>query len=361
MLKIINIHKKFSSQTVLSGIDLEIQDGEFFSLLGPSGCGKTTLLRIIAGLESATSGEMYFDQQRLDTCGPQKRPFNMVFQRYALFPHLTVFDNVAFGLRIKGVELNSLKSRVEESLKQVGLWELKDRKPETLSGGQQQRVALARAVVNRPKMLLLDEPLSALDKKMREHMQLELRNIQKQVGITFIFVTHDQEEALALSDRIAVMHQGRLEQVSSAKLLYGRPETLFVAQFVGDSGAISGEASPIKHAAYNTELKFAENLNIKGIGNITNKTDAIAIVRPENVRLDLRLDIVDAQDNENILRGKIIANTFKSHFTEIQVVTVNNQILKSHIKEQDYPASFMLGQNVLLRFNSNDTFIFAKN
>ena len=243
MLRVVNISKNFGNQTnALNNVSLDVKSGEFFSLLGPSGCGKTTLLRIIAGFETASSGELYWNDLRVDHIRPQSRPFNMVFQRYALFPHLTVFENVAFGLRVKHVDSKSTKGRVENALNLVGLWSHRDRLPETLSGGQAQRIALARAIVNEPKILLLDEPLSALDQKMREYMQTELRELQQRLGITFIFVTHDQEEALALSDRIGVMNNGFLEQVATPEELYERPNTHFVAQFVGSMGSIRGSA-----------------------------------------------------------------------------------------------------------------------
>lgn len=251
MLEIINITKSFAEQTpnsptaqaqplALDQINLKINEGEFFSLLGPSGCGKTTLLRIIAGLEQPTSGDLLLDSKSMNMIPAQRRPFNMVFQRYALFPHLTVFENLKFGLEIKKVPSAEIKKRVDNMLQLVELTSLAHRYPETLSGGQAQRVALARAIVNQPRVLLLDEPLSALDLKMREQLQRELVQIQKKLGLTFIHVTHDQEEAVMLSDRIAVMNKGRLEQVSSPEELYNLPKTHFVHEFVGSSVKLEG-------------------------------------------------------------------------------------------------------------------------
>ena len=219
MLEIRSIQKQFGSQTALQSIDLVVKKGEFFSLLGPSGCGKSTLLRILAGLDNATAGQILWDGLRIDNLPARERPFNMVFQKYALFPHLTVQENIAFGLKIKKISSAETDLRVKEAMDLVNLHTFKNRMPETLSGGQAQRVALARALVNRPQCLLLDEPLTALDQKLREHMQTELRLLQRRVGLTFIFVTHDQEEAMLLSDRIAVMSEGRLEQVSEPKKL----------------------------------------------------------------------------------------------------------------------------------------------
>jgi spermidine/putrescine transport system ATP-binding protein len=240
MLELLNIGKSFSSQIALKGINLSISEGEFFSLLGPSGCGKTTLLRIIAGLEPASEGQILLNGQRVDHLPAQKRPFNMVFQKYALFPHLTVAENIAYGLKIKSWKKNSIDSKVSEVLSLVGMTDFRDRRPETLSGGQAQRIAVARALVNEPKVLLLDEPLSALDSKMREHMQKELRSLQKQLGLTFICVTHDQEEALALSDRIGLMSHGCLEQVSSPSEIYENPGSIFSNHFLGTSSLVKG-------------------------------------------------------------------------------------------------------------------------
>ena len=239
MLTIVDISKSFvNAAPVLEKLNLEIKAGEFFSLLGPSGCGKTTLLRLIAGLETSSGGQILFKGERIDQLPARQRPFHMVFQRYALFPHLTVFENVAFGLRLKNTPEAQINTRVLESLELVSLTNFENRWPETLSGGQQQRVALARALVNRPEILLLDEPLSALDLKLRERMQGELKTLQQKTGITFIFVTHDQGEALALSDRLAVMNKGKIEQVGTPKEIYEKPASLFVADFVGESSFV---------------------------------------------------------------------------------------------------------------------------
>jgi putative spermidine/putrescine transport system ATP-binding protein len=222
----------------VDGVDLEIADGEFFSLLGPSGSGKTTVLRLIAGFELPTSGRIVLGGQDVTKLAPFRRDVNTVFQDYALFPHLTVFDNVAYGLRVKGVAKVETAARVTEALGTVRLEGFGDRRPGQLSGGQRQRVALARALVNRPRVLLLDEPLGALDLKLREQMQVELKSIQAQVGITFVFVTHDQAEALAMSDRVAVFNHGRIEQVGTPTAIYERPATSFVAGFVGTSNLL---------------------------------------------------------------------------------------------------------------------------
>lgn len=266
MLELLNIGKSFSSQTALKGINLSIAEGEFFSLLGPSGCGKTTLLRIIAGLESASQGQILLDGHRVEHLSAQKRPFNMVFQRYALFPHLTVGENIAYGLRLKSLSKDQIEAKVAEVLALVDMAEFRDRKPETLSGGQSQRVAVARALVNEPRILLLDEPLSALDQKMREHMQKELRALQKKLGLTFICVTHDQEEALALSDRIGIMNRGVLEQVSSPRDIYENPESIFASQFIEATSLLRGELVEVSEDL--ATIRLGDGSLIKGKLNI---------------------------------------------------------------------------------------------
>jgi spermidine/putrescine transport system ATP-binding protein len=234
-VELIDVTKRFADVTAVDRLSLDIGEGEFFTLLGPSGCGKTTTLRVVAGFEEPTAGDVRIDGGDVAGLPPHKRPTNTVFQSYALFPHLTVEENVAFGLQRQGVDKGETKRRVGEELARVGLPDQARRKPSQLSGGQQQRVALARALVNLPKVLLLDEPLGALDLKLRKGLQVELKRIQREVGITFIYVTHDQEEALTMSDRIAVMNLGRVEQVADPEEVYERPATTFVAGFIGVS------------------------------------------------------------------------------------------------------------------------------
>jgi putative spermidine/putrescine transport system ATP-binding protein len=238
-----HVEKRFGEVVAVAGIDLDVRDGEFFSMLGPSGSGKTTTLRMIAGFELPTAGRILLHGGDVTNVPPFERDVNTVFQDYALFPHMTVGDNVGYGLMIKKVDKSTRQTRVTEALRMVRLAGYEKRKPGQLSGGQRQRVALARALVNRPRVLLLDEPLGALDLRLREEMQIELKQIQQEVGITFIYVTHDQGEALTMSDRLAVFNQGRIEQVGSPAEVYERPATQFVAGFVGTSNLLSGEVA----------------------------------------------------------------------------------------------------------------------
>jgi spermidine/putrescine transport system ATP-binding protein len=240
VISIRNVTKVYGEQTAVDGIDLDIAEGEFLSLLGPSGCGKTTLLRMIGGFEDPTAGDILLHSDSVVGVPPNKRKVNTVFQAYALFPHMTVAENVAYGLRQQKVPKAEIAERVGEALRLVRMSEFANREPKKLSGGQQQRVALARAIVNRPSVLLLDEPMSALDRGLREQMQVELKLIQRQVGITFVFVTHDQEEALSMSDRIVVMSKGRIEQVGNAQEVYENPATAFVAKFIGKQNFTRG-------------------------------------------------------------------------------------------------------------------------
>ena len=239
-IRLIDLEKRFGEVRAVDGVTLDIRTAEFFSLLGPSGCGKTTTLRMIGGFELPTAGRILLRDRDVTDDPPDKRPVNMVFQQYALFPHLDVAANIAFGLRRRNVARTEIARRVGEALELVQLEGYDRRKPSALSGGQQQRVALARALVNRPNVLLLDEPLGALDLKLRRQLQVELKRIQAEVGITFVYVTHDQEEALTMSDRIAVMHAGRVEQLGTPEELYERPATRFVADFIGTTNLLSG-------------------------------------------------------------------------------------------------------------------------
>lgn len=271
-----NVSRHFGEVKAVDEVDLEIEDGEFFSMLGPSGSGKTTCLRMTAGFDRPTAGRIYLYGQDVSNLPPYERDVNTVFQDYALFPHMTVGDNIAYGLMVKRVPKEERMKRVEEMLDLVQLSGFVERKPSQLSGGQRQRVALARALINHPKVLLLDEPLGALDLKLRQQMQAELKSIQKRVGITFIFVTHDQEEAITMSDRIAVFSQGRIEQVGSPSDIYERPASAFVAGFVGTSNLVSGE---VARRLTGSEQTFSIRPEKIHIGSVSDKpvSDMIAI------------------------------------------------------------------------------------
>jgi spermidine/putrescine transport system ATP-binding protein len=283
-VKLTALVKRFDDVVAVDGIDLDIPGGEFFSLLGPSGCGKTTTLRLIAGFDEPTSGEIVLDGVDMASTPPHRRNVNTVFQSYALFPHLSVFDNVAFGLRREGAGKAELRRRANEALEMVEMEAFAKRKPIQLSGGQQQRVALARALVLKPAVLLLDEPLGALDAKLRRTLQVELKALQEQVGITFVYVTHDQEEALTMSDRIAVMNQGRVEQVAPPQTLYEEPRTTFVAEFLGTSNLMP--AAALRPADGGCTVRLGEVELLAGRGDIGAVGDAKVVIRPERVALE---------------------------------------------------------------------------
>lgn len=280
-----NVTKRFQQVTAVDAVNLEIRDGEFFSMLGPSGCGKTTTLRMIAGFEFPTEGTIYLAGEHVERVPAYQRNVNTVFQSYALFPHMSVAQNIGFGLEMKGVKKSEITARVNDALAMVQLTGYGTRHPKQLSGGQQQRVALARALVNRPKVLLLDEPLGALDLKLRKEMQIELKRLQQEVGITFIYVTHDQEEALTMSDRIAVMSQGKLLQVGTPTEVYERPSCQFVADFIGEANFITGRVTHIQDA-YAT-VAVTDDLVLTGLlqGTTTIGAQVTLAIRPEKLRL----------------------------------------------------------------------------
>ncbi|MDA8096782.1 MAG: polyamine ABC transporter ATP-binding protein, partial [Clostridia bacterium] len=284
MIELLNVQKEFGSFTAVKNLDLNIKQGEFLTLLGPSGCGKTTTLRMIAGFETPTSGEILMDGVSLLAKQPYERNLNTVFQSYALFPHMTVWDNVAFGLRMHRVPRNEIAQRVKAALEMVQLPEFGDRLPRQLSGGQQQRVAIARAVVNRPRVLLLDEPLGALDLKMRKQMQLELKHLQRHLGITFVYVTHDQEEALIMSDRIGVMHAGVLEQIGTPDEIYERPATAFVADFIGETNLLPATVGQANGSSVLLEMGDLR-LRVPTAGNLASGQHVTVAIRPEHLTL----------------------------------------------------------------------------
>ena len=296
------ISRRFGRVTAVDSIDLDIREGEFFALLGPSGCGKTTLLRIIAGLERPDAGRIFIDGADMTTTAPNHRPVNMVFQSYALFPHMTVAENVAYGLRLEGLARAVIAERVREALALVRLEGLEDRRPDALSGGQRQRVALARALVKRPRVLLLDEPLSALDARLREEMRLELSALQMRLGLTFVLVTHDQDEALSMADRIAVMRNGRIEQLDEPEGLYERPRNRFVAEFIGKINFFDSILEEVGEEGLRVILPGVGPLSLPARCLVTEREaadlapgDALTLaIRPEKIRISRAGDHADA-------------------------------------------------------------------
>ena len=318
-----NIVKNFDGQIVLKGINLDIYENEFVTLLGPSGCGKTTLLRILGGFLEADEGKVIFDGEEISQKPPYERELNTVFQKYALFPHLSVYENIAFGLKIKKMSKDVIEQKVMKMLKLIGLEGYENKNTTLLSGGQQQRVAIARALVNEPKVLLLDEPLAALDLKLRKEMQYELKRIQQEVGITFIFVTHDQEEALTMSDKIVVMKNGEIQQVGTPQEIYNEPANRYVANFIGESNILTGTMLEDYKVRFDditfdcVDFGFREN----------EKVDVI--IRPEDI------DIVDVKDGK--MTGEVLSVLFKGVHYEIIVetvpgtsVTVNMRVIRNH-------------------------------
>ena len=304
LIRLVDCRMDFDGETVLDSINIYFNDSEFLTLLGPSGCGKTTTLRIIGGFLQPTSGDVFFDGVRINDVPPHKRRVNTVFQKYALFPHLNVYENIAFGLRIAKLPAREIDARVTEMLEIVSLRGFEKRKPDQLSGGQQQRVAIARALVNRPKVLLLDEPLGALDLRLRKDMQNELKRIQQQLGITFIYVTHDQEEALAMSDTVVVMDRGRIQQIGTPEGIYNEPKNAFVADFIGESNILDG----VMRADYVVEF-FGRKFRCLDRG--FQKDEPVdVVIRPEDV------DIVPADSCH--LCGTVTSVTFKGvHYDTI--------------------------------------------
>ncbi|MUG95674.1 polyamine ABC transporter ATP-binding protein [Scytonema sp. UIC 10036] len=303
-VELLNVFKFFNQEPAVHGVDLDIRQGEFFSILGPSGCGKTTTLRLIAGFERADAGQVLIRGQSMTSVPPYRRPVNTVFQSYALFNHLNVWENVAFGLRLKKFRKQEIESRVKQALELVKLEGLRSRSPLQLSGGQQQRIALARAIVNRPAVLLLDEPLGALDLKLRKEMRVELSNLHKELGLTFIMVTHDQEEALSLSDRVAVMNQGKIEQVGTPSEIYEQPQTVFVADFIGDTNLLAGEITGVD--ASNVKILTKTGLSIVVTREENTPTElsqaVIVSVRPEKIQLSLYKPSVE----NNCFEGRLV-------------------------------------------------------
>jgi iron(III) transport system ATP-binding protein len=341
-----NLTKRFGPLEVVSGIDLAIEQGEMFTLLGPSGCGKTTLLRLVAGFYSADAGEILFDGRRVNDVPPHERGIGMVFQNYALWPHMTVFDNVAYGLKLQKIERSGIARQVEAVLEKVKLTGLAERYPGQLSGGQQQRVALARALVLNPKILLLDEPLSNLDAKIRIQVRAEIRKLQKDLGITAVYVTHDQEEALTLSDRIAVLNRGKVLQVGPPKELYERPSSRFVADFIGINNLIDGTVLEIDAAQHRLRVQTAVG-EIVGLydGRLEAGARCLLCVRPENASLGGA-----AAAGRNCLNGRIAFAAYMGNALRYDVDLGQGVVFKADIRDPWHHEQLPLGSSIGVSF-----------
>lgn len=321
IIELINITKSFEDGfSAVSDFNLSIEKGEFVTFLGPSGCGKTTTLRMIAGFEIPSEGQILLDGKDISKLPPNKRPINTVFQRYALFPHLNIFDNVAFGLKLKKLPKDEINKKVKKALEIVDLEGFEKRKISTLSGGQQQRIAIARAIVNEPEILLLDEPLGALDLKMRKEMQLELKNMHERLGITFIYVTHDQEEALTMSDKIVVMSEGRIQQVGTPEDIYNEPKNAFVADFIGESNVFGGVMTD------KLKVRFCGH-EFDCVDDVEKGTMIDAVVRPE--------DIIITTCEKGMIQGEIVSVIFKGVHYEITILSGKNEIVVQTTKKAE--------------------------
>jgi spermidine/putrescine transport system ATP-binding protein len=313
IIELKHIRKVFEDDfTAVDDFNLEVQRGEFVTFLGPSGCGKTTTLRMIAGFEMPTEGEILLNGKDISHLPPNKRPINTVFQRYALFPHLNIYDNIAFGLKLKKLPKSEIEKKVKKALEMVDLEGFEDRKVQTLSGGQQQRIAIARSLVNEPEILLLDEPLGALDLKMRKEMQLELKSMHEKLGITFIYVTHDQEEALTMSDKIVVMSEGKIQQIGTPEDIYNEPQNAFVADFIGESNIFNGIMTD------KLKVRFC-GAEFECLDDVEHGTQVDVVVRPE--------DIIVTTPEQGTIQGEVVSVVFKGVHYEITVMSGKNEIV----------------------------------
>lgn len=343
-----NLSKIYGGVAALHRINLTVQNGEFLTFLGPSGCGKTTLLRLLAGFEQPDTGEIFINGQNVTKLPPEKRHANMVFQSYALFPHMTVYQNVAFGLECRGVSQKEITQRVEETLRIVKLETLADRKPHSLSGGQKQRVAIARAVVNRPLVLLLDEPLSALDYKLRKRMRLELKELQRRLGLTFIFVTHDQEEALTLSDRVAVMDHGYIVQKGTPRDIYEEPNSIFAAQFIGETNVFEAvvEKADEKYMTLKVEntVFTLENTKQFSTGDKVN-----VIVRPEDIHVWAPNEV---KNTEKMIPGVVEQVIYKGSTVDLMIRLPSQKLVAAteFFDEDDEELDYSVGEEVWIHW-----------
>ncbi len=350
-LELIRVSKRFGGFTAVDDLSLIVPSGSFFALLGPSGCGKTTTLRMVAGLEQPTEGQIKLGSKDITTLRPYKRPINTVFQSYALFPHLDVFENVAFGLRRSGVKGKEVETRVNEMLELIELGHLGGRKPGQLSGGQQQRVAVVRALVNRPHVLLLDEPLGALDLKLRRQMQIELKRIQSEVGTTFVHVTHDQEEAMTMADTIAIMNQGVIEQMGAPEEMYELPKTAFVANFLGQSNLVEGRVSGAEGENLIVDVPGGQVRVMKS--RATDHTGSVVVgVRPEKMWVVAN----STHDVENSVRGEVIDVSFTGVSIQYTIESEWDRTITCFEQNLDVEKRVVVGEKVRIAWEIDNTF-----
>ncbi len=354
-LELAGIQKRFPGFTAIEHLDLTIPAGSFFALLGPSGCGKTTTLRLVAGLEDPTEGKILLGGRDVTALKPHKRPVNTVFQSYALFPHMTVLENVAFGLRRRAI--GDPVGKAHEALQLVELDHVADRKPAQLSGGQQQRVALARAVVNRPELLLLDEPLGALDLKLRRQMQFELKQIQQEVGLTFLHVTHDQEEAMTMADTVAVMNKGRIEQMGAPEELYELPRTIFVANFLGQSNLMTGQVVATNPQAIVVEMPTGNRVHVPRERSVRESGTVTIGIRPEKLRLHMNSHVTKASASVNAIGpGRVTNVSFIGVSTQYTVTIPEVGDVEVFAQNLEVGPAAHLGDEVWLSWLSEHTF-----
>ena len=349
VLKIDHLKKSFGNKVVIKDLDLEVYEGEFLTLLGSSGCGKTTILRAIAGLDPVTEGQIYIDGKDVTKLEPKHREVNTIFQNYALFPLMTVEDNIGFGLKMKKVPKQEIKKSVHEMLELVHLLGYEKRKPKELSGGEQQRVSIARGLINNPKVLLLDEPLSALDQKLRKNMQLELKQLQKKLGITFIYVTHSQDEALTMSDRIVLLKDGKIEQVDTPVKIYEHPNSLYTAQSLGDSNLFQGIVTEVGKEY--TWVKVEDTM-IKIISQEWQIGDKLDIIlRPENIKISLN------EETENVFQGKIIDQIYDGASTDL-IIKVDKKTINAMYLGND--KLYNKGQMIYITWDIEDAIVLKR-
>lgn len=347
IVKLENYSKSYGKKVIIKNLNLEVYEGEFLTLLGASGCGKTTILRSIAGIDEVTSGKIYLDGEDVTNLDATKREVNTLFQNYALFPHMTVEDNISFGLRMKGIKKNKIESQVKAMLELVKLKGYEKRKPQELSGGEQQRVSIARGLINKPKVLLLDEPISALDLKLKKQMQIELKILQRKLGITFIYVTHNQDEALTMSNRIVLLHNGKIEQMDTPENIYRHPKTKYVADFIGESNIFNGVVKKVENN--NAFILLENKYEIKIKNDNYSKNDKLYVVfRPED------LQITTSTSKLNKLEVVVKENIYDGSFTKV-ITDLEDKEIKVTVNKGEvvYP----LGSKIYLTWDIKDTIV----